>query len=147
MSRLSFAVLGLMFSAPALAADPPGAKPAPVTVSAPTAGSPEEAVLASLKMLKEGKAEQWMDTWCDPTRCSNKDQREDMLTYSLKRAMTDASLCLHGDKDDAILVKRIDGDPAKDTRIKVFIDCSSPISTPATLLKVDGKWKIESQSW
>lgn len=161
MSRISVLFLALAASSVALAADPPavsttagvkadvsvGAKPGPVTVTTPAAGSPEEAVLESLKMLKAGNADKWMDTWCEPTRCSNQDQRNDMKNYSLKRAMADAATCLQGDKDDSILVKRVDGDPAKDTRIKVFIDCGSPISTPATLLKVDGKWKVESQSW
>jgi hypothetical protein len=165
MSRLPVIALVSLVSSVAFAADPPATAPtapttptvdvgvkatvkaAPVTVTTPTAGSPEEAVLESLKMLKAGNADKWMDTWCEPTRCSNNDQREDMKNYALKRAMADAGSCLQGAKDDAIVVKRIDGNPATDTRIKVFIDCGSPISTPATLLKVDGKWKIESQSW
>lgn len=129
----------------AFAQEPPA--PAVPAVSAPAAGSVQESVRESLRLIRDGKLDAWMDTWCQPIRCETQYQRDQLKQYGLARAQPDAARCLHGD-DDAIVVSRIKGDPDTDDRVTVFIQCEpGRLPVPSTHVKVDGKWRVETFSW
>jgi hypothetical protein len=116
-------------------------------ISAPVAGSIEDSIRGSLRMIRDNKFDDWMTTWCDPLRCSTEQQRDDLRRYGLVRAQKDAANCLHG-KDDAIVIKRWRGDPTKDDTVTVYIGCEEGrLPVPSTHTRVDGKWKVASFSW
>lgn len=116
-------------------------------ISNPPAGSIEETIRSSLILIRDNKLDEWMKTWCDPMRCSTDQQKDDLRRYGLARAQKDAANCLHG-KDDAIVIKRWRGDPAKDDTVTVYIACEEGrLPVPSTHTKVDGKWKVASFSW
>lgn len=135
----------LMLGLAAIASAAFAQEPAPSTV--PAAGSVEESIRESLRLIRDGKLDAWMDSWCQPIRCETQYQRDQLKQFGLARAQPDAARCLHG-ADDAIVVSRIKGDPLKDERITVYIKCEeSRLPVPSTHVKVDGKWRVESFSW
>jgi hypothetical protein len=72
---------------------------------------------------------------------------ETMRRYELKSAEAGAKHCLHGD-DNSIQVTRMDGDPAKDDVVKIWVQCEpSRRPVPSTQQKIDGKWMVTSFSW
>lgn len=116
-------------------------------VANPQAGSIEESVRESLKLIRDGKLDAWVRDWCDPQRCQTPAQIEDLKRYGLKRALTGAGKCLHG-KEEAVDVVRWRGDPATDHMVTVYIQCEEGrMPVPSTHTKVDGKWKVSSFSW
>lgn len=119
-------------------------------LSKPAAGSPEEAVLESLKLMRDGKADEWMSKWCQPGHCDTEGQKEDLRAHMLKQAMMSSKNCLYKDAAglDGIKIKRVSGDPAKDTAIKLYVECThTQYPPPAALIKVDGAWKVTSIPW
>ncbi len=125
------------------------AVPLVAIAAAPAAGSPEEAIRESLLLLRDGKGEDFIRDWCAPERCPSDNAaaldgfRENALASALKSAKT----CLHGDTDE-VIVKRTKGDPAAEGPVTVFIQCQDGrMPTPATVKKIDGKWRVSSLSW
>lgn len=119
-------------------------------VSKPAAGSPEEAVLETLKLMRDGKADEWMAKWCQPGHCDSEGQKEDLRAHMLKQAMLSSKNCLYKDAAgaDGIKVKRVAGNPATDSAIKLYVECThTQYPPPAALVKVDGAWKVSSIPW
>jgi hypothetical protein len=116
-------------------------------VNSPAAGSVEESIKESLKLIRDGKLDAWVKGWCDPQRCQTLSQIEDLKRYGLKRATTGAGKCLHG-KEEGVDIVRWRGDPATDNMVTVYIQCEEGrMPVPSTHTKVDGKWKVSSFSW
>jgi hypothetical protein len=124
--------------------------PGPVAaagLASPETGTPEWAIRESLRLLRDGKPDEWIANFCDPTKCTG-DNTEELKTYDLHRATVNAPKCLHGD-EEGILVTRMDGDPQVDATLKIFIQCEdSRMPVPATMKKrADGRWLFTSFSW
>lgn len=119
----------------------------PKEITAPEAGSPEEALRESLILMKKHEPRKWMDTWCTPSRCANPLQREDLEKYMLKQAQEGSKHCLFGD-NDAMKIKKIKGDPAADEKLTITLVCShTEYPPPALLEKVEGKWYVSTIPW
>ena len=138
-------VLTVLLLAPvsALAEDTPEIR----EVTAPEKGSPEEAVRESILLLMDGKADEWIKTWCTPARCQNKRQTDDLKKYMLKQAQLKSKNCLHGD-DKALHISETKGNPDTDSKMSIRLKCShTQFPPPAVLEKVDGKWYVTSIPW
>lgn len=124
------------------------AAPSFASAAPPAAGTPEESIRESLKLIRDGKLDEWISTWCAPEKCTNTPTAIDELKqFGLARAQKGAPLCLKG-SDDSIDVTRVKGDPGKDTSVTVWIKCEeSRLPVPATVKKVDNKWLVTSFSW
>jgi hypothetical protein len=114
--------------------------------AAPTPGSPEATISASLVDLRDGKPDAFIADWCAPTLCRSPEAIEQLKTFAIARATPQAASCLR--PDEAIEVVRTKGDPATDDTITVYIKCSAErMPVPSRLVKVDGVWKVDSFSW
>lgn len=118
----------------------------PALAAPPAAGSVEESVRESLRLLKSGQTDRWIAEWCAPDTCQAS-RLVDLREFGLKRAATQASTCLHGAEED-IKITRIKGDPKVDDRVTVWIQClPDRMPAPSSHQKIDGKWKVVSFSW
>ena len=143
MRRLPILFAALL--APVLAAAADGAAPAAGVV--PADGTVEASVRESLRLLRSGQVDQWIADWCDTESLCRSSGLEELKRYGLARGQKDAKMCLHG-ADDAIIVSRLEGDPATDETVKVFVQCDErTMPVPSTMKKIDGKWKVTSFSW
>ncbi len=132
----------LLASAPALADDA-----TPATEIKPETATPEQAVRASLILMKEQKAEEWIKTWCTPSRCATEKQKEDLRRYMLKQAQLTSKNCLHGEHDE-LKIKSVEGDPATDDKVSIRVECThSSYPPPAVVEKVNGRWYVTSIPW
>lgn len=113
----------------------------------PAAGTPEATVRASLILLRDGKSDEWISSWCDTSTLCSPAGIPDLKRFALTRAQSGVKHCLHA-PDDSIKVTRVEGDPAKDTEVKIWIKCEeSRMPTPSTQKKVGDKWLVTSFSW
>ena len=116
-------------------------------ITNPAAGTIEHAIIESMKMIKAGQFDQWMNTWCHPDRCPDTPSaRESMRRYNLKSSQPSIHHCMQDDQT-SILVTRRD-EPDAQGRQTVYIFCGETrMPAPSTLVQVDGKWLVTSFSW
>ena len=112
--------------------------------AAPAPGSPEDVIVNSLKVLRDGKIDTFISTYCDANYC-NSNNIESLKAYTLKHASEHAKDCLKA--DDTISITRTTEE--SDTRVKIFIQCEADrMPVPTTLVKdASGQWRINSVSW
>ncbi len=159
MRILTAVLCSLILSSAAFAEDVQVKTPLGQTITgkkamSPAADSVEGVVITSLKMIRDGKFDAWMDTHCHPSHCAlDKTQphyeanRASMKNYNLTASSKSAGHCLH-DEGKSIIVTRQDGDPATDAKVTVYIFCGEKrMPTPSTLEKDGDSWKVSSFSW
>jgi hypothetical protein len=108
--------------------------------------TPEVVIRDSLRLIQEGKVDEWVAGYCSKAQlCQTTERIDELKRYGLARAQTNAKLCLH---DGAIQVTRTKGDPAKDPSVTLWIKCEEArLPVPATLVKTESGWDISSFSW
>jgi hypothetical protein len=115
-------------------------------VSNPPEGSIEKQIIESLKLIRDGQFDKWMDTYCYPSRCDSEIARAQMKNFNLSTAKKSVAKCLQA--DDSIWVTSRKGDPAKDEIVKVFISCGeNRMPAPSSHNKLKGKWYVSQFSW
>ncbi len=107
----------------------------------PKKGTPHHSLLGGLKLILNGKFDNWMKTYCHPDDlCMTETARKSLLKYNLPALKRIGKHCIKG-RGNAIKVTRTDGDPAKDDTIKLFIQCNPKgMPRPFTFKKKDGRW-------
>lgn len=126
-----------------------GTTPAATTDTAgtvPAAGSPEDMILQSLKLFRDGKADDFIAKYCDAVYCGA-GNLEQLRTYQLKHAMEHAKDCIH--TGDTLTVTRTKGDFKADTRATIYVKCEADrMPVPVNFLKqADGTWRISGLSF
>ena len=143
---LHIPALAVLLAFPALAEDLPEAPKSSAAVD-PATATPEQAVRQSLILMKQGKPDEWIKTWCTPARCETTKQKEELKQYMLKQAQQSSKNCLHGD-EDALEVKGVKGDPETDPKVSITLKCThTEYPPPAVVEKVDGRWYVTSIPW
>ncbi len=139
LSLLSLLTI-LTLSITAQAKDGPSHK----VIKSPAKGSPYYAIIEGLKLIEAEHFNAWMTEWCSTSElCLNDRTRNSLKKYNLPAMKRMAPHCLKG-RDDELHVTRTDGDPAKDTSVKVFIKCKEGgMPRPMWLKKEDGGWRFE----
>ena len=118
----------------------------PALAAAPAAGTPEDTIVQSLKLLKDGKLDDFIAKYCDPNYC-NTGNLESLKAYALKHAAEHAKDCLH--EGDTLEVTRVKGDFTTDTRATIYVRCEADrMPVPTNFAKqADGTWKISGLSF
>ena len=151
--RLILVAVLCAFAVPAAAAKGKKAKPVKgdksaddkgKTVTAPAKGSPHEAIIQGLKLVKSGDYDKWVEGWCHKAKLCTSDHAirsvSDFNLKALNKKLNEGE-CLSG-KDDTITVTRTDG-KAEDGKMKIFIRCSETSSPrPFSLEKEGGGWRF-----
>ena len=108
--------------------------------------SVEAQIVDSLKLIKDGKFEQWRTAHCHPERCDTASPAWDqMKNFNLKTSQRTAGSCLKADNQIWVVKKQV---IEPDKKIKVFISCDeSSFPSPSFHEKVNGKWTVQSFSW
>lgn len=114
-------------------------------ITAPADGSLEAVALTSLKMIRDGEFDAWMDTYCHPTKCpATARARNDLKRYNLTASQRSAAGCIH-ENDSLLITRRVEDSPTTQT---VYFFCgSSRMPAPATFIQEDGRWQVSSFSW
>ena len=120
----------------------------------PDLSTPEAVIRGSLQLLRDGKVDDWVSTYCSKSSlCQGNEQIAEQKRYGLARAAINSKLCLHGEKDE-IVVTRTKGDPAKDATVTVWVKCEEArLPVPTTLTRVvaangpPAGWQVSSFSW
>ena len=117
--------------------------PAVQTVTSPAAGTHLHALLEGLKLVRDGRFDDWVGTWCSTSElCFNPTSIASLKKYNLPAMQRVAPQCLKG-AGETLEVTRIDGDPAGTLPIKVFLRCDpAGMPRPFELVNQSG-WKFK----
>jgi len=112
----------------------------------PAAGTIEHQIIESLKMIRDGQFDKWMDTHCFPSRCDEQVARAQMSNFNLANSKKSAGKCLQNDNEIWVTARK--GDPANDKIVKVFVFCGeNRMPAPSSHNKLNDKWYVASFSW
>lgn len=151
MIRAIFA-LALLLPATALAKDtvevtnPLGKTIQAEKITDPEPGTLEYTALTSIEMMRDGKFDEWMNSWCHPTRCpDDPNARASLKRYNLTAASKTGAGCLHDGGKSLIVTRRVDDAPDKKT---IYLFCGETrMPAPSTYIKQGDKWLVSSFSW
>jgi hypothetical protein len=126
---------------------PIGARAANKTVTNPAAGTVYATLVQGLKLIKQGKFDEWIDSYCHKANlCNSPGATQSVKRYnlpSLKKLLGYNPSCLRGN-DDTIVITREDGDPATDSQVKIFLECrTGGMPRPFTMKKEGDTWKFK----
>jgi hypothetical protein len=112
-------------------------------IKAPPENSPYYTLIESLKLIKAEAYDDWISKWCSKNElCFNETSIASLKKYNLPAINRLAPDCLKGEAKDYIIVTRIDGDPEKDAKLQIFIQCKAEgMPKPFRLINESG-WKI-----
>lgn len=111
-------------------------------VEAPKAGTPHHAIIEALKLIRAGNFDGFIKKWCHKGKlCPTGQAISSLKRYNLPAMKRLASKCLKA--GDTLEVTRVNGDPAKDSEVKIFIVCDPRgMPRPFTLSNTEGgAWK------
>ncbi len=110
------------------------------TIKNPPADSAHATIISGLKEIRDNKWDDWFKNRCSKQKlCFNENSKKSIKTYNLPAMQRRSKNCLK--EGDSIIVTRTDGDPTKDSELKVFIQCEdTAMPVPFNLVKEDGKW-------
>jgi len=115
-------------------------------IVAPAAGTPEEAIVQSLKLLTAGDFDTWIKDWCHASMCGTPEGIEAVKTHTLPATQGSAGDCLGEDGNSITVTRRDSVEPDGLTRI--FVWCGAKrMPAPAALYLVDGRYRVASLSW
>ena len=108
-------------------------------VTNPETSSMEGTLIRGLKLLKDGKFDEWIDKLCSKEhRCFHENAKRDLKRFNLPAKQRRAPNCLK-DGGNAIEIDRVE-DIGKD-RKKVFLKCEeTAMPLPFFLIEENGKW-------
>jgi hypothetical protein len=115
----------------------------------PPANSADFAIIDTIQMLLKGDHDAWIEKWCDPERCHDKNAKDQWKAYQLKSATQYGKQCLHGDNKDTLWVTRRRGDLATDGTTTVYFQCEDtrlPVPITLRLDKANNKTYVVSLS-
>jgi hypothetical protein len=121
-----------------------GDEPSPTgLVKKPAVGTVHHALIEGLKLIEEGEFDGWIAQWCSVSKlCYNDNARKALKKYNLPARKRTVSACLKGERD-SVQVTRMNGDPAKDDAVKLFIQCSEDsMPRPFSLHKSADGWRF-----
>lgn len=109
----------------------------------PEAGSVYAALYDGLKLVAEGKFDGFIDKFCSKDKLCPTDQAiASLRKYNLPAAQRQAPKCLKG---DSLEVTKVEGDPAKDESLKIFIQCDERgMPRPYQMTKEGGSWRFKN---
>jgi hypothetical protein len=115
------------------------ATPASAESRESTPSTPESALVGSLKLLRDGKFDDWIKTYCSKAKlCLNDNSISSLKRYNLPAKQRRAAACLRQD-GSAVEVNRVDDLSA--TEKKVFINCEpTAMPVPFFLIKEGERW-------
>lgn len=110
---------------------------------APEAGTVYETLYNGLKAVADGKFDVFVDKFCSKDKLCPTDQAiASLKRYNLPAAQRQAPKCLKGAN---LEVTKVDGDPASDDNVKIFIQCDERgMPRPYQLVKEGGKWMFKN---
>ncbi len=108
-------------------------------VREPAAQTPEGAIVGSLKLLRDGKFDAWITTYCSKAKlCLNDNALTSLKRYNLPAKGRRAAACLRED-GSAVEVNRVDD--LSVTEKKIFINCEpTAMPVPFFLVKEGERW-------
>ena len=108
------------------------------TVKNPKAGSLYGAILGGLQLVKDGKFDQWISTYCDPKKlCPTPRAKKALKKYNLTQLRKQAGYCLQKDGKSLVVTRQVKANKGE----KVFIKCNPKGSPkPFTLQKTGDRW-------
>ena len=110
---------------------------------APDAGTVYATLYNGLKAVADGKFEVFIDKYCSKDKLCPTDQAISSLKkYNLPAAQRQAPKCLKGAN---LEVTKVDGDPASDDNVKIFIQCDERgMPRPYQMVKEKGTWMFKN---
>jgi len=123
---------------PALADESPAAEKGPI---APKAGTPEATLRDGLRLIADGKFDQWVARYCHKQKlCPTPQATKSLKRYNLVAAQRLVSHCLKGDKKDQLeITRRVE----EGEDLKLFLACHAKgMPRPFTLRKDGDAWKF-----
>jgi hypothetical protein len=79
------------------------------------------ALVETIEMTSAGDLDGWIAKYCDPSRCSEAQARNEFKTYQLKQANLKAAKCMNADKE--ITVSQKNGEIASGKEVRWYIKC------------------------
>ncbi len=98
---------------PAFAEDPPDPGALEKKVKA--------ALVETIEMTSSGDLDGWIEKYCDPSRCSESQARNEFKAYQLKQAKLKAARCMNDKKE--VTVSQMNGDIASGKEVRWYIKC------------------------
>ena len=117
------------------------------TETGPAAAKSVEAqVVDSLRLIRDGKFEEWRTHHCHPERCDKASPAwEQMKNFNLTTSKKTAASCLQAENEIWVVKKQV---IEPDKKIKVFVFCGeTSMPSPSFHEKVNGKWTVQNFSW
>ena len=108
------------------------------TVKAPKAGTLYGAIVGGLKLIKAGKFDAWINTYCHPDDlCYTERAKGYLKKYNLKQLRKQAGFCLNPDGNSLIITRQLQSNGQE----KVFVKCNPKGSPkPFWLKKKGSRW-------
>lgn len=104
----------------------------------------QASLIEGLKLIQDEKWDTWIADYCSKEKlCTTPNAIASLKRYNLPamKRRVDRGCLKEGNK---IAETRLDGDPSKDSQIKVFIECeTTAMPVPFRLIKEDGKWLFQ----
>jgi hypothetical protein len=123
----------------------PTGKTIEAKVIAPEADTLEGMTVTAMKLVEEGKHDEWISQFCAPSMCEGPDTVVSVKRLNLASAQRTVKSCHEGDN---LVVTKVKGDRAADTRVTLYTWCGDGrMPAPVTWEKVGENWKIASFSW
>lgn len=110
-------------------------------LTAPEAGSPEAALLDGLRLIADGKFDQWIERYCHTEKlCRSPQATKSIKRYNLTAANRLVPFCLKGEKRDKLKITK---QAAKGDELKLFLGChGGAMPRPFTMVREAGAWKF-----
>jgi len=112
------------------------------TFKTPAVDTPHGTIVAGLKLLRDGKFDDWIGKYCSKDKkCFNDQANGNLKRYNLPAMQRRAKNCV---KDgDSIEVTRTD--KISETELKIFVQCeTTAMPIPFWLIKESDGWKFSN---
>jgi hypothetical protein len=102
----------------------------------------EQTLLEGLKLIRDGKVDEWISKFCSPDKlCVNDNSKKSLKTYNAPAMGRRAKHCVK--EDGTIKISRTD--EISPDEFKFFVDCEkTAMAVPFRLGKFNGKWYFNS---
>jgi len=137
----ALAALTIVLTPPAAAVDKPTKPAVDDGLTTPEAGSPEWIILDGLRMIVDGKFDQWIKRYCHTGKlCRTPQATKSVKRYNLAAAHKLVGYCLKGEKKDKLkITRRVE----QGEELKLFLECNvNGMPRPFTLQRDGGAWKF-----
>ncbi|MFO0744351.1 MAG: hypothetical protein U1F43_01585 [Myxococcota bacterium] len=112
------------------------------TFKKPALDTPQAAIIEGMKLIKDGKFDDWISKWCSKEKkCLNDQANSALKRYNLPAKQRRAAACI---KDgDTIEVTRTD--KISETELKIFVQCEpTAMPIPFWMIKEGSAWHFSN---